>query len=464
MGLSFSTNLSEILTDVSSNISSTTEVNQTADQSCDAFQSLSGCTIVGTGDLNITSGCTMMNEVSQIGSVSNQVNLATDVATSLMQSATSETGFLGVGLASAYNSSVTSSAISTTVTTSSITNMEEINSASSDQEITDCTFVMDGDINISNLSSLSLTGSQVGTSTSYDDIATSVDTTVEQSASATVEGFNMLFLLIILVAAIALVILKFIPKSSGSSSSSKSSLKGGYIDLRLVWNTIGSLIIAGACVGIGINSKVNRTACNNNSQCTSNDWWDTSYGCSCVDHFSCGIQIDNHTPLSNVQIPLLMYAPLENDTTNQDASYLRIQAVRAICGFSATSSLANNAGYNIQNYLKQRKTVLNSDTQLIKKLYDALYDFIKLHMTVVGSERDLDDDYLCFIDPAFQGTDPAAYEPPCSQEIADYMLPLVPYYMSESDVLLYAINTVASSDGASCPSSSSLLVKNIKHM
>ena len=49
---------------------------------------------------------------------------------------------------------------------------------------------MGGDIDISSLNDLSLTGSQTGSTESFQDVATTVDNEVTQSAAATVEGVN----------------------------------------------------------------------------------------------------------------------------------------------------------------------------------------------------------------------------------------------------------------------------------
>ena len=51
----------------------------------------------------------------------------TDVATALTQDATSTTGFLGIGVASAVNSAFTSSSVTNTVTSISETSMSEVN-------------------------------------------------------------------------------------------------------------------------------------------------------------------------------------------------------------------------------------------------------------------------------------------------------------------------------------------------
>ena len=116
---------------------------------------------------------------------------------------------------------------------------------------------------------------------------------------------------------------------------------------------------------------------------------------------------------------------------------------------------ANNQGYNLQNYILLRKQVTDSGVLLVDKLYAALYDFIRLHFTAENSSNAISDDYTAIIDPFYEGSDPESYTPPCNAALASMLLPLQPYYMSESDANNYSNPLTATYTDGTCPSSSS---------
>lgn len=461
MGVSLSSNMSTILSSVSTAVESTATVNQNADNSCAAENSLSGCDITVLGNFSLSSGCSLVNTVTQIGSVSNSTQMNTDVATALTQDATSSTGFLGIGLSSAVNSAFTSSSVTNTVTSISETSMSEVNEASTSNTLEDCTLTVGGDIDISSLNDLSLTGSQTGSTESFQDVATTVDNEVTQSAAATVEGVNSCLAIIAVVIVIAMVIAAVLKMMRAKSSSpSPEAVSGGALTVDFIYNTVGALIVAGCLYGVSLNALANRIPCNNNSQCISNDWWISSYKCSCTDHMTCGLNEPNHTPIADVNLPLMMFAPMENSTINTNTAYLRKMTVRSICGMDISNPEANNQGYNLQNYILLRKQVLDSGVLLVDKLYAALYDFIRLHFTAQNSNNAISDDYTAIIDPFYEDSDPESYTPPCNAALASMLLPLQPYYMSESDANNYSNPLTATYTDGTCPSSTSLLKVN----
>ena len=59
MGVSTSSNMSTILSSVSTAIESTASVNQNASNSCAAENSLSGCDITVLGNFSLDSGCSL---------------------------------------------------------------------------------------------------------------------------------------------------------------------------------------------------------------------------------------------------------------------------------------------------------------------------------------------------------------------------------------------------------------------
>lgn len=471
MGASLSSNLATMLSNVSTDIATTTKVSQSATNDCNNSQTVSGCDIEAIGDVNITSGCNLLNSVQQMGSVSNSTQLANDVAMQLAQQATSETGFLGIGLSSAVNSSFTSSSISNTVSTTSKTEMNKANQAISNQTVGDCKIKTTGKVTISNMSNLSLSGDQTGSTENLSDVSNTVSETVTQSASATVSGFSFGFVVIIVAVIIAMIIGKVVMNQKKGSGVSGGSLRGGAVTTSMIWNTVGSLVIAGSFVGIGTMNMNNRTPCNNNAQCDSSLWYNPSWGCSCTDHLTCGLNEQNHTPLST-GVPLLMVTPMTNSADN-DVAYLRKMTVRSVCGFDASVPQANNSGFNLKNYIKMYQIANSSNSSSVssqvRKIFDGLYDFFQRHCTAEGSDDDNNPDFTIMYDPAFveSNSDPNEYIQPCTNDIVMTLLPLTPYYMPPSDVVekadatdanpQTADTTTATGDGSSCSSKTSLL-------
>ena len=445
MGASMSSNLATMLNNVSTDISTTTTVTENATNTCRNEMTLNGCDFESGGNIEFESGCDLINTVKQIGSVSNTSQLNNDVAMQLAQQSTSETGFLGIGLASAVNSSFTSSSISNTVSTISETTMNKINSADTTFSCQDSTMKASGDIKISNVNNLSLTGSQTGSTENLTDVSNTVSQTVSQTASATVSGFSFGFVVIIVAVIIALVAGKVVlDKQKGGSGVSGGSLRGGQVTTSLIFNTVGCLVIAGCLMGIGTMNMNNRTPCNNNGQCESSLWYAPSFGCSCTDHLTCGLNEPNHTPLST-GVPLLMITPMTN-SSDTDTAYLRKMTVRGICGFDSSKPQANNSGYNIKNYIEMRKIATNSGVTQVKKIFEALFQFFKMHASAEGSDDDNNSDFTVMYDPSFlEGSNfsPNDYIPPCVNDIVLTLLPLTPYYMPPSDVVEKADATEA---------------------
>ena len=425
MGASISQNISKMLSDVSNNVTSTTTVNQTANNNCEQNQKVSGCTIKTTGNVTIANTCDLVNTVAQMGSVSNNTQLSNDIAQSLTQDATSSTGFLGIGVASAINSSFTSSSIANTVSNVSKTSMEKLNTSSQNESVSDCTIEAVGDVTIGNAASMDMSGSQSGTVENYSDIANTVSQTTDQTATATVSGLNLGLGGIVVAVVVVLIAFNALRKKGGSSQVS-GGLRGGAVSTALVWNTIGMTVLGGSLLGLGFLNFNSEVPCNNNAQCDTDLWYAPSFGCSCTDHFTCGIDEPNHNPLSNVGLPLLLIAPMEDNTSVESTAYLRKMAARSICGFDASNPAANNSGFNVGNYVSLREEALSSSNSTVKSIFDALFEFMNLHC---GAQ--LSSNGVVIIDPSFEGSDPSKYVSPCPQELVEVLLPMVPVYAPE---------------------------------
>jgi hypothetical protein len=465
MGASVSQNISTMLSNVSNNVTSTTTVNQTANNNCEQNQSISGCDIKGGGNVTIANTCNTINTVAQMGSVSNNTQLSNDIAQSLTQEATSSTGFLGIGVASAINSSFTSSSIANTVSNVSKTNMEKLNSVSQNQSISDCSIEASGDITMGNTSDLEMDGSQSGTVENYSDIANTVSQTADQTATATVSGLDLGLAGVVVAVVVVLIVANALRKKGGSSAQVSGGLRGGAVSTALVWNTIGMTVLGGSLLGLGFSNLKSEVPCNNNAQCDTDLWYAPSFGCTCTDHLTCGIDEPNHNPLSNVGLPLLLIAPMEDNTSVEATAYLRKMAARSICGFDASNPAANNSGFNIGNYISLREEALSSSNSTVKSIFDALFEFMNLHC---GAQLDSSNGVV-IIDPSFEGSDPSKYVSPCPQELVEVLLPMVPVYAPEyyKEQAAAGCTTVASyisscTYDSSVPSTASTLLRGVQ--
>ena len=426
MGASISQNTSTMLTNLSNNIVNRTKVTENAKNTCDQHNTIDHCTIKSGGNIADLNTCTLVNSVNQQGSVSNQNQLSNDVAQSLSQSAASSVGFLGVGLASAINSSYTSCAITNTVTNSSKEVMSKVNSSVNSQKFTNCLIEAAGNINLGNISSLTDSGEMQGNVTTYNDISNKVKQTVTQTATATVTGASFGLTIIIVVVIVFVVIKASTGKKSGGAST--SSITGGAITNTLVTYTICGGLISACLLAIGIMNQLHGSPCNDNAQCQTANWWNPGFSCSCTDRMTCGLTEPNKTPLQT-GVPMLFIGSMISNFNDTDPMYLRRMMIRSVSGYQANDPICNNSGYNCGVFVKLKELSMNSSSQTTKNILNALYVFMQTHCT--GEHVSQDDKLTRIIDPSFKGT--GDYKPPCVNEIVNVLIPLMPFYVDDTD-------------------------------
>lgn len=413
MGASVSSAFAAMMANVSTNVRSTTRVDENQKQDCETTIEIGeDCNLQTAGDITITGSCEQLLNASQIGNVASDVGLQTDVALSLLQEAQADTSGWGIGFSSANTAAITSAAVSSGVVQETIDTFSQINTGTT-------TFKCDGDVSAFGSIDIdvgvnqSLTGSQTGTASGTTSVQTAVSETVSQTATATVSGLNLSLL-----GVAAVVIIVFVVLRRTGKSSSSTSVKGGARFPQLARSSILWLIVA-ACSGlVSYVSYSQRIPCNYSGQCSGSQWYDYAWGCSCTDHLACA---NENKPLGDVGAPLLWLNGMKDSGTSLYSGHLRKMAVRAMCGYVSSQSEANNSGYNIKNYMKMRKSVKQSSVGM------ALLEFAQRKMTsaaaAIGEGSSNASTVTQIIDPAANAS---TYTPICIEQVLSELLPLTP--------------------------------------
>ena len=436
MGVSQSTNISDMLAEMSTNILVSTNVNETSSNELEQTVDINDCdiTIIGSGT---TFGSTsdQVNSASQLGNVSNDTSLSSDIAQSLIQSATSTTSGWGIGIADSINSSTVTSSITSTVTTTSTENISAINSDSQSFSCESGSITIVGDdTTLGNTASQLLGGSQATDVTTYTDIVSSIDDSTDQTATATVEGISFSIVVIIAVLIAALILVAILRPRRQSNVITK-----GKEILNLMTD---SFLYMGVAVGLLVMGAINLSTqipCNADSQCTNVGTYNVDMGCSCTNHVTCGLEVASKTPIEGVGTPLMWLSNLEDTSTGSNIIpyEIRPMAVRAFCGYSSSDPLANNSGYNVQIYLNMREAVMGSTTSnetTTSTIFAGLLQFFQRKLISYQDFSSSSDD-VGIIDPStFNSTSSTDYVAPCSSELCNLLLPIMPYYFPQTSV------------------------------
>lgn len=214
MGAATSSNASEAVTNVTTNILQDTTANVSQITDNKANVNLNRCNIIGSEDVVIQSIAQQQVENNQIASSNQNADVTNDISQSVMQEASSTVGSLGVGFANASNSASLLVNSSTTIRNSI---RSEANQSASNLASIDCnnSTIIGRNINISSLADSNVLTTQVTTGEQVASVINKVSQTASQKATSSVEGMaSGLIALAILIAAIGYAFAK--PLSSGA--------------------------------------------------------------------------------------------------------------------------------------------------------------------------------------------------------------------------------------------------------
>jgi hypothetical protein len=445
MGVSQSTNVSDIETNVQTSILNTTNATTVTDNDLSMDQT------GNTWDIENCGACfdsaqiaTQSNQSSQYGVVANASQSLTDVSQSLLQSASSEVSGYGIGVASANNYASMLASVSTTVSNTTNSTMQSVNNAaqtSSNNSLTyTCPFSLltwlgicgDQGFSVGQVSYQSNDATQTLDSSSNTELETTISQTADQSASATVSGINFAVLIIIGIIILVMIVM-------GIMGKGKVKLAGGY-NGDFTRNGLMLLIMGVLFIVLGVISVTTRAPCSMNAQCATADWYNTG-DCSCTDHYACadpalGL---NRTPLTGVAPPLLFLSTIDSGNaasaqlynTNLNRASVVAWVMRTGTESATTSTGANNVGYNMQTYQEMYAYATGNNSQMKSgaTYLKPLLEYMARKVRTASGETPDDDGYspvqYLYI-PTDQTT---AAQAPCLAEMVATVLPIEPYFL-----------------------------------
>ena len=204
MGAATSSNISEAIATVTNDIQNNTDEDSSQINKCKLDVELKNCNI--TRGLDVKDSCVVNGQSKQIITSINENNLNNDISQKLLQQAQSTVGSMGIGYASASNTSTALSNASTAISNSIAT----ISKQNSDVDVVvKCENSEIDHIYLDISSRADFLSEQVIDSKETNVIVNNISQDITQKASATVEGLaGFLIALAILILAIGYVVFK----------------------------------------------------------------------------------------------------------------------------------------------------------------------------------------------------------------------------------------------------------------
>lgn len=201
MGAAQSSNVASAVSNVASFISNSTVANVAQAQEIQNSTDFTNCDVKLSGDLNITDVTNVIQQSTQIAYAKNDASVANNIQQQMLQEATSQVGFLGIGYADANNSCNemvnASSNISNAMTTSA-SQFEQVSS----EFICDNSTIIANNLNIGFTNTGSMIANQTLNNDQVANITNNISQTVTQKATATVQGISSFLILIVIIIAI----------------------------------------------------------------------------------------------------------------------------------------------------------------------------------------------------------------------------------------------------------------------
>lgn len=335
MGAAQSSNAATAIANVATFVHNSTKANSNAvSKVLDSF-TYDNCYIKLDGDFNNKASATLAQTNSQIVSAKNDTNLNNNIQQQMLQQANSTVGTLGIGYADASNS------VSTTVNdTNQVINAMTVGSSqysAVDQKFqcTDSTIIAKN-LNIGFSSGAEFLSSQTLNNDQVASVVNDISQTIQQKATATVEGISaMLLLLLLMIAIIVYVAMK--PLSSGSVK-----IIVGVLACVLVFVIIGYMYLRGTPPFFS-----------NLDQCINNSSLGMGGESQCV---------DLHNEKITLKTPPLKYIyGITPSNNSQPGGNLVQMAIAAVSGQSLAQGGGSNGGYRGDTY-QSLDSILNSQT------------------------------------------------------------------------------------------------------
>jgi hypothetical protein len=215
MGAAQSSNASSSVANVSNFVTNSTTANSSQTNLIANSIRLNNCDIKVSGDFDINTKASVKQTSKQVATAIQNANLQNNIQQQCLQEATSKLGFLGVGYASASNS--TNQVInSTNDITNAITTTSNQYANTKNQLTCNRSTITAGSINIDFKDSSEMMSDQTLQNNQVARLVNTVTQMVTQKATAVVEGLGALILAFFLIAAVVVYGISK-PLSSGSA-------------------------------------------------------------------------------------------------------------------------------------------------------------------------------------------------------------------------------------------------------
>lgn len=214
MGAAQSSNVANATTQITDYVQNSAEVDNSQIQNIEQNINLKGCEIIASGNVNITSLATTVAENHQLNQALNNTSINNQIQQKMLQAASSTVGSMGVGYADASNSASMYANSSSTIVNTTKNVSEQV--ANIDQNFTcEGSYIKGRNITIALDTDSHDISEQILKAQDVNDIVNQVSQSIEQKATAKVEGLvGFILALAVLLGSLGYAVAK--PLSSGS--------------------------------------------------------------------------------------------------------------------------------------------------------------------------------------------------------------------------------------------------------
>jgi len=345
MGSAQSDNSAQAVANVATFVSQSTTANSNQVTQTSKKEIFKDCVVELSGDLDITNAAKIAIKNQQISVAKEDVNVVNNIQQQVLQEAISKVGVLGVGAASA-NNSTSIMANSTTKIMNDMTTISNQYSTDNMEFVCDRSKITAKNLNINFSSDADFLSSQILNQQQTASVVNDISQTIKQKAEATVEGIGGLLIMILLCIA---VIIYSVGKTLDSGS------------VKIVVAVVTSFIFAGVMGGMYVRQTPplfgKTSECINGSNLGIGD----DQSVQCINQSEQTINFPSAPIRYN-------YGLTKADSTKDYGNLLQIAIASSNSTLSAGSSGANG-GYRID-------TLLNLKSAL--QGFDALADKYKI--------------------------------------------------------------------------------------
>ena len=218
MGAAESSNVATAVANVSNFVSSSTSVNASAAQQiANTIQLKNNCMLKLANDLDAKASSNLAQKNNQIVAAKQDANVTNNIAQEMLQQAQSTVGSLGIGYASAHNSASELVNATTQVVNAMTVGCSQYSSV--DNKFTcDNSTIVAKNLNIGFQTDEQFISTQTLNNDQVANIVNDVSQSIQQKATATVEGISGVLLMILLMIALIIYVATK-PLSSGAAKS-----------------------------------------------------------------------------------------------------------------------------------------------------------------------------------------------------------------------------------------------------